>query len=433
MIQQLHPSEIHTHLVNYHRAVKTSLASLGLSAVLFAAGVTCRVPLLKPILFGSTLAAAYISKEQRKTAKQTKLLLADIETISLDARRDRLVTLTRPTAAMLLTVGHSLEVGYVPPNLITDPVEYLEKRKKHVALIGGTGDGKSTQVQYLSTRIGGKVTVYDADCTPQEWSWLPSNNVIGRKGDIAAIDAAMGEDLTILQELMEKRGEHGDSAIAGLDRFIVAEEFPLLADECKNAPTWIKRHAKRGRRVRQFICVIAQNDTAENFALEGDKGTLDSCFALIRLGKFAQDHAKRLKQPELEQWLKDGGKKRFMIDDSPCELDLSSFGAPLPPSKESPLPDTHNLLPNTHDPIAPEQLIETLEFPEQNIVRLGLNKLDTWLPAWKLQNLDRSLRSLNKEEIRILCAALADRGIGEVVGDGEKLQWRITQQCLDAL
>ncbi|MFH7023832.1 MAG: hypothetical protein ACHBN1_00045 [Heteroscytonema crispum UTEX LB 1556] len=64
---------------------------------------------------------------------------------------------------------------------------------------------------------------------------------------------------------------------------------------------------------------------------------------------------------------------------------------------------------------------------------LGTNKLGEWLPAWKLQNFDRDLRSIDKEEIRILCAALADRGLGETKGDGKKLAWRIAKNHLDAL
>ncbi|MHC5732331.1 MAG: hypothetical protein ACYTXY_51395, partial [Nostoc sp.] len=72
---------------------------------------------------------------------------------------------------------------------------------------------------------------------------------------------------------------------------------------------------------------MAQNDTAENFGLQGDKDTLYSCFVLVRLGQFGCDHARtKRKDPQLEQWLKAGGKKRFMVDDSPCEFDLSSWG-----------------------------------------------------------------------------------------------------------
>jgi hypothetical protein len=145
--------------------------------------------------------------------------------------------------------------------------------------------------------------------------------VIGRKGNFKAIDTAMGKDLEILEDLVQLRGEGGDNAISGRERFLIAEEFPVLVDECGNASGWLKRHAKRGRRYKQFILAIAQNDTAENFGLQGDKDTLYSCFVLIRLGQFGRDHARtKLKDPQLEQWLKAGDKRRFLI-----EVNISAY------------------------------------------------------------------------------------------------------------
>ncbi|MHC5831890.1 MAG: ATP-binding protein, partial [Nostoc sp.] len=102
---------------------------------------------------------------------------------------------------------------------------------------------------------------------------------------------AMGKDLENLEDLVQLRGEGGDNAIVGRERFLSAEEFPILVDECDHAANWIKRHAKRGRRYKQFVCALAQNDTAENFGLQGDKDTLYSCFCLVRLGQFGCTHA----------------------------------------------------------------------------------------------------------------------------------------------
>jgi hypothetical protein len=138
------------------------------------------------------------------------------------------------------------------------------------------------------------------------------------------------------QKVIEAIELNGMKRCEASEHFI-AEEFPVLVDECDNAVTWLKKHAKRGRRYKQFILAIAQNDTAENFGLQGDKDTLYSCFCLVRLGQFAYEHARtKLKDSRLEQWLKAGGKKRFMVDDFPVELDLSNWGmsaqTPLLPS-----------------------------------------------------------------------------------------------------
>lgn len=202
-------------------------------------------------------------------------------------------------------------VSHIQP--LTDILKALEG--KHTVIVGGTGTGKSTLAQTIAYQVGGTVKVYDPDCLPTEWQGL---EVVGRKGDFQSINEAMQHDLVELQELQELRGEGGDSAIAGRDRVFIAEEFPILVEECEAASTWFKRHAKRGRRVRRFVIGIAQNDTVTNWGLEGDAGTLNS-FCIIRLGKFAIRHAERLKDSHIAAWLRQQ-ERPAMIDDLPLRL-----------------------------------------------------------------------------------------------------------------
>ncbi|MCC5623221.1 hypothetical protein [Nostoc sp. CHAB 5715] len=224
----------------------------------------------------------------------------------------------------------------------------------------------------------------------------------------------MGNDLKTLGELVELRGEGGDNAIAGRERFMIAEEFPVLVDECDNSSHWIKRHAKRGRRYKQFICALAQNDTALNFGLQGDKDTLYSCFVLVRLGQFGRDHARtKLKDPQLEQWLKAGDKKRFMVDDCPCELDLSNWGTKATVQAEnSGRGDEVQSQPTTMN-----------EF-EQLILDWGQQHPGEVLKARILLQASRLFEGMQPDEVRIIFASMADRGLGEVEGSGAKLGWR---------
>ncbi len=227
----------------------------------------------------------------------------------------------------------------------------------------------------------------------------------------------MGNDLKTLEELVELRGEGGDNAIAGRERFLIAEEFPVLVDECDNSTNWIKRHAKRGRRYKQFICALAQNDTAENFGLQGDKDTLYSCFVLVRLGQFGRDYARtKLKVPQLEQWLKAGGKKRFMVDDCPCELDLSNWGATAIATPET----------SGGEDKVQSQPKAMNEF-EQFILDWGQQHPGEVLKAAALSRATRLFDNMQPDEIRIFFVSMADRGLGEVEGSGAKLGWRWSQ------
>ncbi|MGF1987874.1 MAG: hypothetical protein RMY62_008425 [Nostoc sp. ZfuVER08] len=410
MSSDLHPSQLHQQLQMYARANWSAWGALILSCGLVSLGVSLQhqARQYKPWILTAAVVSLETGRRQRHIVKQLSKNLGDIEETSRMNFQLWVKAQTQPTAQLALTVG-TFDANWQPENLISDPVEYVNKVQKHVALVGGTGDGKSTQAQYFSTRIGGTVIVYDVDSAKGDWAWVEPQNLIG-DGGLPEVNTAMQSALDHLEEMRVYRKEVSKDIPQEHARFYIAEEFPVLAD-CDNAPQWIKQHAKVGRKRKQFIMALAQNDTAANFALEGDADILDTCFVRIRLGKKAEDYARStLKNTQLEQWLKAGGKKRFMVDDYPCELDLGLWQ------------------PNA---IAPVEISgggsnaqpELNEY-EQFIVDWGKSHPGEILKARILLQASRLFEGMQPDEIRIIFASLADRRVGEVVGDGDRLGWR---------
>lgn len=409
MTTSLHPSQLHQYLQMYIRAKWSYCGSLAITLILMFFGTTQK-PEYKPWVLGASVATLEVGRKHRQTAKLLQESLGDIDQASRISHKALAKTQTQPTAQLTVNVG--FDANWQPDNLITDPVEYVNKVQKHVALVGGTGDGKSTQAQYFSTRIGGKVIVYDIDSAKGDWAWVEPENLIG-DGGLAEVNTAMKSALDHLEEMRVYRKEISKDIPQEHARFYIAEEFPVLAD-CDNAPEWIKQHAKVGRKRKQFIMVLAQNDTAANFALQGDADILDTCFVRIRLGKKAEDYAKStLKNPQLEQWLKAGGKKRFMVDDYPCELDLGLWQ----PTAIA-LPQTSSRGNEQDNPNQPE-----LNEYEQFIVDWGKSHPGEILKARILLQASRLFENMQPDEIRIIFASLADKGLGTVEGNGDRLGW----------
>ncbi|WP_096595365.1 hypothetical protein [Calothrix sp. NIES-2098] len=220
---------------------------------------------------------------------------------------------------------------------------------KHCLIIGDTGTGKSTLAQWLAQQNNSQVKVYDPDASPDEWTGL---NVIGKGGDFETIANSMNEDLWEMQERIVSRAKHGDKANLGKDLCIIAEEFPILKDECSIAPEWLGKIARRGRKPKMFIIALSQSDSVTALGIEGD-GAVRSNFRYIRLGKFAVLHAKKLKDESLVQWLQ-AGKYRCMVDDEPCQLpDLSGYKVVTVPQPFLPVEKTETTPQQEVQPILP--------------------------------------------------------------------------------
>lgn len=95
-------------------------------------------------------------------------------------------------------------------NLIIDPVKYWLATGsgngiplKHLLIVGGTGDGKSTFIQALAAQLNGwQFKTYDVDGTVDDWHFIPEHR---RVYDINDVVSAMTDDLTLLEHRIKQR------------------------------------------------------------------------------------------------------------------------------------------------------------------------------------------------------------------------------------
>ncbi|BAY37275.1 hypothetical protein NIES2111_16120 [Nostoc sp. NIES-2111] len=215
-----------------------------------------------------------------------------------------------------LTVSQSVPVE---TDVISDVVSYWLQQDKHLLIVGGTGAGKSTFIQSFASvlGVGWHYKLYDSDCTCDDWTYLRSLPRCAMYETFASIGEQMQEDLEVIEQRTLERKQAGNKWTTD-NTLIVAEEMPVLVDEIEDCGQWLSRHAKRGRRVKRFVAVVVQNDTVKNLGLEGDSKLRDSCFVRVYLGQSAIERAEQLKNTELVDWLKAGGKQVCLVDDKPA-------------------------------------------------------------------------------------------------------------------
>ncbi|MBD2213397.1 hypothetical protein H6G27_26500 [Nostoc linckia FACHB-104] len=261
--------------------------------------------------------AAAIGLQQLKTNKQLQAISEDLGIVERKQSIAWYSSLLSHKPA--LTVQMQTQPTLEPADVMRDIVSYWQQQDKHMLVIGGTGAGKSTFIQAFASVLGAgwHYKIYDTDCTCDDWLYLRSLPNCELYETFASIGEQMSEDLATIETRTVERKKAGNKWTTD-NTLIVAEEMPALVDEIEIAGDWMAKEAKRGRRVKRYVAVIAQNDTVKNLGMEGDSALRDSCFVRVYLGQSAIDRAKLLKNKTLEDWLRAGDKQVCLVDDLPA-------------------------------------------------------------------------------------------------------------------
>ena len=207
------------------------------------------------------------------------------------------------------------------------PVKYApiesSLKKPHLMILGETGSGKSTICKYLVSQVNAPCLIIDPHASPTDWRGFTVTGSGRNYGDIAT-------EFERLAKLMQIRYEQRDKGISQFDPLIVIiDEFPAIASSLgKGATDTVKLLAREARKVQIRMCLLSQGAEVKTLGLEGE-GSIRECFAMLRLGNFALNHGKSLKDKAIIEALENSDRPA-MLDQMPCQLPILSDSQSMP-------------------------------------------------------------------------------------------------------
>jgi hypothetical protein len=328
------------------------------------------------------------------------------------------------------------------PELPASPTKHFDwsgiHRHAHTAIIGATGDGKTTLATWLASQLQGDRLVADIHYAKGDWQGLTVMGA-GRNFDEIAhmMQASLEEMDRRYQARLQGQRDFNNITLIIEEIGSIAED-PASADICKE---FLPKTLREARKIGIKLILLGHGLEVESLGVKG-KGSIRNCLNTIRLGDFAIAYAKSLKD-DLVIDAVERMDRPCMVDRLPALIpDLSSFT--LPPSDRI-VPgflsghggDYGDRKPDHQSPATAPTIIdavvdsprsincleasEQLSPPLQKLVQYA-HKKQGWITANQAKTsirLFRDDRTTTTGEIRNYFEWLAYRGIGQVNDDGD--------------
>lgn len=318
------------------------------------------------------------------------------------------------------------------------PVKFADVKqalsKPHVMLLGSTGDGKSTLAKHLAANCSAYTIVIDPHAAPDDWGDLPVYGAGRKYEQIAKI-------MAVTLELLQKRFDARDQGVKQFEPIvIICDEYPAIVASAvagKIASSWMKLISREARKVSIRLVVLTQSPEVKAIGLEGEGSVRDN-FCFIKLGEFALDHAKALKDEAIKLAVEQAARPA-MLGNLPCSIPTLSDRVAMPvvsiPADFAQLTQVDKLteideLTRVDSPMdAPKVLkadvnssIVNLSKPAQVILDFA-KKQDKFVTASQVKAGARLFRDSSVLEIRRYFQWLADENLGVVRGDADTLEF----------
>jgi hypothetical protein len=193
-------------------------------------------------------------------------------------------------------------------------------RFHHLLVIGPTGGGKTTLIQWIVSSFctGSDVMVIDPHYKPGEWDGL---TVLGKGRNFPQAEDAIGRVRSEMDKRYKKRAE----GIEDWKRLvIIIDELPALISSTDQVKDIIPALSQEARKVDIVLIILATGWEVATLGLEG-RGSQRNNFTKIELGNFAFEKAKKLKNQALIEQLHTVPRSCLVNEEFAVIPDLSNF------------------------------------------------------------------------------------------------------------
>jgi 16S rRNA U516 pseudouridylate synthase RsuA-like enzyme len=116
---------------------------------------------------------------------------------------------------------------------------------------------------------------------------------------------------------MDKRYSQYSDGVTDFEFWnVVVDEIPAIVAQCEKVPDQLKVLIREARKVRIRLILLTQGAEVKALKMEGE-GSIRDSLTFIRLGNFATDHARKLKDKSLLAWLQQSDRP-CLVDDLPA-------------------------------------------------------------------------------------------------------------------
>jgi hypothetical protein len=250
--------------------------------------------------------------------------------------------------------------------------------------------------------------------------------------------------MKVTLELLQKRFDARDLGVKQFEPIvIICDEYPAIVASAvagKVASSWMKLISREARKVAIRLVVLTQSPEVKAIGLEGEGSVRDN-FCFIKLGEFALDHAKSLKDDAIKLAV-ESCDRPAMLGNLPCNIPQLSDRIAMPvmsiPADFAKLTAIDKLtgideLTRVDSPIdAPKALKNDVNLSTVNLSKPAqvildyARKQDKFVTASQVKAGARLFRDSSVLEIRRYFQWLADEGFGVVRGDLERLEFSVS-------